>query len=110
MAHLTTKRVHEKIDFQATYANTVTATFLDRARLPMVVESDKEALDIALKTIWNLPGTLPRIIMIRNTLKLDEIYVSEAIWEEIKDRSNIGPLADWEEIRFDKDGHLALLI
>lgn len=110
LAHLITKKCYEKVDFDATYANTITTTFLDRARIPVVVNSDKEALDIALKTIWNLPETKPRIIIIRNTLKLDELYVSENIWEEIKDRVNIRLANGWETIAFDGEDNLLLRI
>jgi hypothetical protein len=110
LAHLTTKRLYDKIDFDATYTNTITTTFLDRARLPMVAKSDKEAIDIALKTIWNLPGTRPRIIIMRNTLKLDEIYVSEAIWEEIRNQINIRSISGWEKLEFDHHENLVLKI
>ena len=110
LAHLVTKKCYEKVDFDATYANTITTTFLDRARIPVVASSDKEALDIALKTIWNLPGTKPRIIIIRNTLMLDELYVSENIWEEIKDRVNIRVANGWETIEFDREDNLLLRI
>ena len=110
LAHLITKKCYEKVDFDATYSNTITTTFLDRARIPVVVNSDKEALDIALKTIWNLPETKPRIIIIRNTLMLDELYVSENIWEEIKDRVNIRVANGWETIAFDREDNLLLRI
>jgi len=110
LAHLTTKRMYDKIDFDSTYTNTITATFLERARLPIVANSDREALNIALKTIWSLPGTEPRIIIIRNTLKLGEIYVSEAIWEEIRDRANISAVSGWEKFSFDPIGNLVLPI
>ena len=110
MADLITRKLFDKIDYQSTYANTITATFLDRARIPIVVDSDREAFDIAQKTIWNLPGTIPRVLIIRNTLKLDELYVSAPIWEEIKNRPTIKPAGDWEPMVFDADGELQLRV
>jgi len=110
LVDLTTKKVYEKIDLNATYANTITTTFLDRARIPIVCNTEEEAFNIAMKTIWNLPGKKPRIIIIRNTLKLDELYVSENIWEEIRDRANINSLGDWEKLGFDIHGNLMLRI
>jgi hypothetical protein len=110
MADLITRKLYDKIDYQSTYANTITATFLDRARVPIVVDSDREAFDIAQKTIWNLPGTIPRVIVIRNTLKLDELYVSEPIWEEIKNHPTIKPAGDWEPMLFDGNGELQLRV
>jgi len=109
-ADLIIKKAYDKIDFKATYTNTATVTFLERAKIPMVADTEKEAFDIALRTIWNVPGTTPRAMIIRNTLKLDELYVSEPIWEEIKERSNVRPAGDWEPIEFDSDGELQLKV
>jgi len=106
MAHMMTKRLYKKIDIKETNTNTITTTFLDRARIPMVFDTDKEAIEVGLKTIWNLPGTKPRIIIIKNTLKLDQMYVTEPIWEEIKSEKNITSSRDWEEINFDNSGNL----
>lgn len=106
MAHMITKRLYKKIDIKETNTNTITTTFLDRARIPMVFDTDKEAMEIGLQTIWNLPGTKPRIIIIKNTLKLDQMYVTEPIWEEIKSEKNITSSRDWEEINFDNSGNL----
>jgi hypothetical protein len=109
-ADLITRKVFSKIDLKLTYTNTITATFLDRARIPMIAETEKEALDIALKTIWNLPGAPARIVVIRNTLKLDELYVSEPIWEEIKDRPDIKAMGEWQNIAFDQNGEMELRV
>ena len=106
MADMITRRLYEKIDLKATNINTITTTFLDRARIPMVFDTDKEAIEVGLKTIWNLPGTKPRIIIIKNTLKLDQMYVTEPIWEEIKNRKNITISGSWEELNFDNSGNL----
>jgi hypothetical protein len=106
MAHMITRRLYKKIDLKATNMNTITTTFLDRSRIPMVFDTDKEAIEVGLKTIWNLPGTKPRIVIIKNTLKLDEMYVTEPIWEEIKVKKTITPSGDWEELNFDNSDNL----
>lgn len=110
LADLITRKLHNRIDFGATYENTITTTFLERAKIPIVCKTEEEAFQIALKTIWNLPGTEPRMMIIRNTLKLDELYVSENIWEEISNRSDMRPCGDWEKLRFDHQGDLMLRV
>jgi hypothetical protein len=110
LADLIPRRLYEKIDLKTTYTNTITTTFLGRAKIPMICDTEEEAFQIARKTCWILPGTQPRVIMIRNTLKLDELYVSEPIWEEIKDRPTIQPAGGWETLRFDARGDLALRV
>jgi hypothetical protein len=110
LADLVTRKLYDKIDFAATYENTITSTFLDRAKIPIVCKNEEQAFQIAMKTIWNLPGTKPRIMIIRNTLKLDELYVSESIWEEIRNRRNVRSSGDWETLRFDHQGNLMLRV
>ncbi|MFZ7130952.1 MAG: DUF362 domain-containing protein [Eubacteriales bacterium] len=102
LAHMITEKLYKKINYKATNTNAITSTFFDRARIPIVFSTEQEAIEAGLKAIWNLPGTPPRIIIIRNTLKLDEMYVSKAIWEEIKDKQNISSIGDWEEMKFDE--------
>lgn len=110
LADLIPRKLYDKIDLKTTYTNTITTTFLDRAKIPMICDTEQEAFQIAMKTRWNLPGTKPRIVIIRNTLKLDELYVSEAIWEEIRDRASIHPAGDWETLGFDAQGNLTVRI
>ena len=106
LADMITQKVYRKINFNTTYTNTMTATFLDRARIPMVFPTEYEAVEVGLKTIWNLPSELPRIIIIKNTLKLDEMYVSEAIWEGIRGRKNIVSSNQWEDMQFNESGEI----
>jgi hypothetical protein len=110
LADLITRELYNKIDFEATYENTITTTFLERAKIPIICKNEEEAFHIALKTSWNLPGTKPRVMIIRNTLKLDDLYVSEPIWEEIRGRADIRPSGDWEKLRFDAHGNLMLRV
>ena len=106
IADMITEKLYKKIDFKSTNTNTITSTFLDRARIPIVFPGEQKAIETGLETIWNLPGIPPRIIIIKNTLKLDEMYVSKAIWEEIKDRESISATGEWESIKFDPSGQL----
>jgi len=107
-ADLITKKVYDKIDLETTYTNVITSTFLERGKIPIVASSEKEAFGIAIKTLWNLPGTVPRVVIIRNTLRLDELYVSQPVWEEIKDRPNIITTGEWEILKFTGKGDLQL--
>ena len=107
MAHLITQRAYNKIDFKDTYANAITSTFLDRVRIPIVAQTDRKAMDIALKTIWNYPDTKqPRIIIIKNTLQLHEMYVSEAVWTLINTKPDIETIGPWKKLAFNQEGNL----
>jgi hypothetical protein len=110
LATAITQRLYNKIDLQATYTNSIASGFLYKSRIPMVFATDKETFKTCLGVLGNLPAIKPKIIIIKNTLKLDEIYVSEPIWEEIKVQKNIFPLGNWEELKFDNEGKLNLKI
>jgi hypothetical protein len=110
LATAITKKLYDKIDFNATYINSITSGFLYKSRIPMIFPTEEKAFNTCLSTLGNLPGIKPRIIIIKNTLKLDKILVSEPIWKEIKERKNISPLDNWEELKFNNKGNLLLKI
>ena len=78
-----TKRLFDKIDFSSTYTNVVTSTFLERGKVPVVARDDKEAFEIALRSCGYLKEGEEKIIRIKDTLHLDEMYISKAIVEMI---------------------------
>jgi len=110
IADIITKKLYKKIDFEVTYKNVITCGYLDRAKIPIIADTDEEAIKIALRTSYNLPGTKPNIIIIRNTLKLDDMFVSEIIWEKIKNQKNISTISKRNKLTFDNIGNLTLRI
>ena len=54
------------------------------ARIPMIAKDEDEAVRIAVKSCRSLDMENLRIIRIKNTLNLEEIQVSEAIYREEK--------------------------
>lgn len=89
LADVVTRRLVDKIDFQATYQNIVTSTFYERGKLPIVAETDEQALEYALRGCGPIPEGRERIIRIEDTLHLSELYVSPAVWEELTGREGI---------------------
>ncbi|MFZ5815580.1 MAG: DUF362 domain-containing protein [Bacillota bacterium] len=101
LADFVTRRFADKVDFKATYLNTLTATFVDRAKLPIVMESDREAIETALRTIGS--PTSPRIIRIRNTLELEHLWVSPSVLADLPGAIVTGEPVPWA---FDSSGNL----
>ena len=110
LAKAITKKLYDKIDFKATYTNSIASGFLYKSSIPMIFPTEEEAFKTCLGVLGNLPVIKPRIVIIKNTMKLDKLYVSEPVWEEIKERKNILPLSNWEELKFDNEGNLFLKI
>jgi hypothetical protein len=89
LADIITRRLYNKIDFEITYKNISTSSFLERGKIPFIAENDVEALQLALRNCGNaLPGK-ERIIRIKDTLHLDELYVSDAILNELRNNTQI---------------------
>ncbi|MFJ7725908.1 lactate racemase domain-containing protein [Neobacillus sp. NPDC097160] len=105
LADLTTKRLFEKIDHQTMNENVITSTFLARANIPIVLDNDQEALKAALRATWGVAPEEARIVRIPNTLHIGELYVSEVIYHELKDKENIEVLEDLHEMKFNEDGY-----
>ncbi|WP_236561169.1 lactate racemase domain-containing protein [Pontibacillus sp. HMF3514] len=105
LADLTTKRLFDKIHFQAMNENVITSTFLDRAKIPIVLDSDREALQAALRATWGVNDEEARIVRIPNTLHIGELYVSEVIFNEVKDQEHIEVLEEPVDMKFDEAGY-----
>lgn len=81
LADVITQRLFQKIDFTQLNENALTSTFLERAKIPVVAENDGQALDMALRSIGPLTTGQERVMRIRDTLSLHQIFVSPAILE-----------------------------
>ena len=106
MADISTIRCINQINFETMYTNSITTTILDPAKIPIIMNNDKEALIIALKTCNRVKLSEAKIIRIKNTSYLHDIQVSEAYLDEIKGRDDISILSKSEPIRFREDGWL----
>lgn len=105
VADFITKNLYDKIDFNATYENVLTSTFTERGKIPIVADTDRKAVEYALRTCGPVKSENIRIIRIKNTLKLNELYVSESILEELKADKGIEILGDFNKM-FDSSGKL----
>ncbi len=88
LADIITRKFFEKIDFQVTYENALTSNFLERGKMPIIAETEQLAFQYALR-YSGVTKENAKIVRIKNTLKLDEILVSQRILDEVKDRRNI---------------------
>ena len=106
MADTTTKRAFEKLDTNATYFNMITSTVLKVGKIPMVLEDDKLALQVALRTLTQVDKNHIRMVYIKNTLSLENILVSEALLDQVRARNDMEILEEPRDLRFDETGGL----
>ncbi|MEW5814891.1 MAG: lactate racemase domain-containing protein [Spirochaetota bacterium] len=106
IADFTTRRAYGKFVFDQTYPNSLTTTVPLSVKIPMVLKNDRHAIQAAVKTCNLLDKTRVRMVRIKNTLRLNEIEVSENLIDEVKKNSHLDILAGPYDLRFDAQGNL----
>jgi hypothetical protein len=104
MADLTTRRMIDQIDWNATYMNVFTSGVLRSARMPIPLENDRTAVEAALARV-PVPAKA-RMVRIVNTGELVTFWASEAILPELRANANLTMDNQPLKLRFNQDGRL----
>ncbi len=94
LADVTTRRLVAGANWKITQTNVETSGFVERGKLPVVMETDAQAVE------WALPAG-SRVVRIPNTLRLEWLLVSESVRQEIAGRNTIEvlrPARDFFEV------------
>jgi hypothetical protein len=81
LADLTTRRLVDSIDFKSTYTNVLTTRLWSAGRLPVILETDREAVEVA---VGDMSPNEIRLVRIQDTLHLEELAISEALLPEAR--------------------------
>ncbi|MBW1766134.1 MAG: DUF2088 domain-containing protein [Deltaproteobacteria bacterium] len=106
MADFTTRRLVDKIDFHAMYMNSITGCAPEAARIPVYYDSDYEAIDTAFKTLGLVEPKDARIVHIANTLRLEDLEISESMVAEAEGMANVTVMGRPRPMAFDKGKNL----
>ena len=99
-----TRRLFDQLDLDMIYPNSITSTSLGFSKIPMVMSSDRTAIQLCLRTCNRIDRNNPRIIRIKNTLALSEFEISEAMLPELQE--NMQVLTAPYPLPFDNSGNL----
>jgi hypothetical protein len=105
-ADVVTERLVSKMDRPATYLNALTSTTPYPVKIPMTMPSDQMAIAAALAMTAGVSPQNARLVRIRNTLKLRQMWVSDTLLEEARDDERLRVLEDPRPMNFDTDGSL----
>ena len=108
MADIGTKRLFDKMDFDAAYPNALTCTVLKGARVPVILKNDKTAIQAAVFCSVGIDKDAPRIVRITNTSHIEKIMVSEALKNEVEAHSSMSFKSEFRDLVFDKDDNLTI--
>jgi len=106
LADVCSQRLFAKIDFARTYPNPLTARAPESSKIPMVMPNDLLAIKAAIQTCHDVDYSKIRMIRIKNTLKLDEILISEHLIEQSRLESRIEIVGDPHPMVFAENGNL----
>ncbi|MEM3404212.1 MAG: lactate racemase domain-containing protein [Nitrososphaeria archaeon] len=107
LADIITKRLFDKINFNDTYMNSLTAGVIGliAAKIPTTMPTDKDTIELGLTLLNKRPDEV-RVMRIKNTLELSKFQVSEALLEEVKGNSKLEVLGSPQPMQFDILGNL----
>jgi hypothetical protein len=105
LADFTTRRLADKVDWEPTYINALTACSPGGPKLPAVLDNTRDALAVALACLGLERPEQARVVRIKNTLRLAEVEVSEAFLPEVATRADLTPLGEPAPPVFDPEGY-----
>ena len=95
------------MDIAKTYANIIATTYLDGGMIPMIMNTDEEAIRLAVKTVVRVKPQDCKIVRIRNTLELVDIHVSEPLMTQVRaNPAEFEVVGEPEALKFDAKGNL----
>ena len=105
-ADVTTQRLVQKVDWTKIYVNIVTAGVLEGARLPIVANTDRDAIGIALRGCFGVTSESSRIVRIKNTLEMTTVWASEPMVADIGKNQDQTLLSEPFNLEFDANDGL----
>ena len=107
LADVTTRRLVSKMKLEMTYPTGVTNTFLHLMKIPMIMDNDREAIQLALRSCPEAEDPEhKKLIRIPDTAHLETIEISEGLLAAARENPDIeiveGPYF-WD---FDAEGNL----
>ena len=104
MADVVLRRAVEKMDAHKTYMNTITAKTPEGARIALTVDTDRQALAVALACCVRVEPSEARIVRIRDTKHVDLMYVTEPALPELLATGRAEIIRPLGPIDFDQAG------
>ena len=106
VADIITRRVLEKADFRPGYMNAITATVFTGVKLPIIMETDRDAIGLGLMTCNEVEPEQAKVVRIANTLDLSTIWVSESVFRDPANQAKLEALTPMQPMTFNEQENL----
>ena len=107
MADVVLRRAVEKMDTHKTYMNCITAKTPEGARVALTMDTDRQALSVAIASCLKVESPDARIVRIRDTKHLELFYVSEPALEDVLATERCEIVQPLGPVDFDRHGMFA---
>lgn len=97
LADVITRKLFDKISLEETYPNTITSAETMAVKIPVIMPTEKLAIQCAIRTCTQIPPEGVRLIRIRNTLSLHEFFISPALLPEAAGRLDLTVVGPTEQ-------------
>jgi hypothetical protein len=104
MADVVLRRLVERMDAGKTYMNCVTAKTPEGARIALTVDTDREALDVAIACCLRVNPAQARIVRILDTKHLEWFFASEPLLADLAATGRCEIAREAAAIPFDERG------
>jgi hypothetical protein len=110
MADVITLETARRMNPGPTYTNALTAGVVSAGRLPMVANTDRDAMIFAMMGLGKTTLDDLRTVHIKNTLELESIEVSRHYCDEMRSRKDLFE-SSFELLRmcFDEKGRMSIM-
>lgn len=107
MGDVVLRQLVAKIDELKTYMNMITSKGPEGARIPMMMDNDRQALYIALACCLDTQVETARIARIRSTKYVEDMWVSEPFLNQVLASGRVDVVNEPGPIQFDSHGMFA---
>jgi hypothetical protein len=105
-ADLTTERLVSRMDPEPFRVNVLTSCFLERARIPITLPTDRDVIEKALETCWRINPSQARMVIIPNTLELESLWVTQPLEDEVRAHPRLKRETDYVPLPLSPEGTL----
>jgi len=108
LASSITKKIFDAIDPAAMYPNIITNTVIKSGIIPIVMSTDKEAIQFCIRSLNGVDKEHVRVVRIPNSLHIGNIMLSEEYYKDVTAGKYSGLTAEGvpEELSFDSEDNI----
>ncbi len=108
MADFISRRLRDAVDEETMVVNSITGMKPFLANIPPTLATDELVVKACIKNAGQIPPSQFKLVAIRNSRTLDEVWMSEAACQAAEDSGRAERIGEYETLEFSPEGDLLL--